>query len=357
MSVTHRNAFMGLTRHRELRHGLRRRRDPGHERRGQGGHRPEDRADHPEHRPAGAARDLRERQKYCLKIVREWGNERVQWGIPVGKHDAVAQKIATIAGTAFGLEAMLDVSSRLADEKRNDIRIEAALAKLYGSEMGWLAVDEMMQVRGGRGYETAESLKARGEKPVPAEQLLRDMRINRIFEGSTEIMHLLIAREAVDQHLQVAGDIIEPDVPFGDKAKTAVKAGEFYADLAAEARGRQGHEPDVVRGVRRPGRAPALRRAQLPQARPLDVLRDESLAGEAGEEAVVPRPDRRHRRRALRDRLRLRLRPDAAPRGPGERRAVRRARRLCSATRPGDGSTGCCTTCGSTTTTRTTPRR
>ena len=167
--------------------------------------------------------------KYCLKIVREWGNERVQWGVPVGKHDAVAQKTAFIAGTAFGLEAMLDVSSRLADEKRNDIRIEAALAKLYGSEMGWQVVDEMVQVRGGRGFETAESLKARGEKPVPAEQMLRDMRINRIFEGSTEIMHLLIAREAVDQHLAVAGDIIEPDVPLGDKAKTAMKAGGFYA--------------------------------------------------------------------------------------------------------------------------------
>jgi alkylation response protein AidB-like acyl-CoA dehydrogenase len=167
--------------------------------------------------------------KYALKVVREFGNERVQWGVPVGKHDAVAQKTAFIAGTAFGLEAMLDVSSRLADEKRNDIRIEAALAKLYGSEMGWKVIDEMVQVRGGRGFETAESLKARGEKPIPAEQMLRDMRINRIFEGSTEIMHLLIAREAVDQHLSVAGDIIEPDVPIGDKARTALKAGGFYA--------------------------------------------------------------------------------------------------------------------------------
>jgi hypothetical protein len=148
--------------------------------------------------------------------------------VPVGKHDAVAQKTAFIAGSAFGLEAMLDVSSRLADEKRNDIRIEAALAKLYGSEMGWKVIDEMVQVRGGRGFETAESLKARGEKPIPAEQMLRDMRINRIFEGSTEIMHLLIAREAVDQHLAIAGDIIEPDVPLADKAKTALKAGGFY---------------------------------------------------------------------------------------------------------------------------------
>src|SRR6478672_13956602 len=167
--------------------------------------------------------------KYAVKIAREWGNERIQWGVPVGKHDAIAQKTAFLAGTAFGLEAMLDVSSRLADEKRNDIRIEAALAKLYGSELGWLAMDELVQIRGGRGYETAESLKARGEKPIPAEQMLRDMRINRIFEGSTEIMHLLIAREAVDQHLAVAGNIIEPDVPIGDKAKTAMKAGGFYA--------------------------------------------------------------------------------------------------------------------------------
>jgi alkylation response protein AidB-like acyl-CoA dehydrogenase len=181
--------------------------------------------------------------KYCLKVVREFGNERVQWGVPVGQHDAVAQKIALIAGTAFGLEAMLDVSSRLADEKRNDIRIEAALAKLYGSEMGWLAVDTMVQVRGGRGYETADSLRARGERPVPAEQMLRDMRINRIFEGSSEIMHLLIAREAVDQHLQVAGDVIEPDVPLADKAKTAVQAGKFYAGWLPKLAVGQGTSP------------------------------------------------------------------------------------------------------------------
>ena len=181
--------------------------------------------------------------KYALKVAREWGNERIQWGVPVGKHEAIAQKTAFLAGTAFGLEAMLDVSSRLADEKRNDIRIEAALAKLYGSEMGWKAMDEFVQIRGGRGYETAESLKARGEKPVPAEQMLRDMRINRIFEGSTEIMHLLIAREAVDQHLAVAGDIIEPDVALGDKAKLAVKAGGFYAKWLPKLAAGQGTNP------------------------------------------------------------------------------------------------------------------
>lgn len=167
--------------------------------------------------------------KWATKVAREFASERVQWGQPVGKHDAVAQKIAFLAGSAFGLEAMLDVSSRLADEKRNDIRIEAAIAKLYGSELGWRVTDELMQIRGGRGYETAESLKARGEKPVPVEQAMRDMRINRTFEGSSEIMHLLIAREAVDKHLEVAGEILEGEGGLGEKAKLAVGASQFYA--------------------------------------------------------------------------------------------------------------------------------
>ena len=167
--------------------------------------------------------------KYSLKIAREWAAERTQWGRPIGEHDPIAQKIAWLTGTAFGLEAVLDVSSRLADDERNDIRIEAALAKLYASELGWTAVDEMVQIRGGRAYETAESLARRGEKPVPAEQVLRDMRINRIFEGSTEIMHLLIAREAVDQHLQVAGDVVSGDAGPADRARAAARAAAFYA--------------------------------------------------------------------------------------------------------------------------------
>jgi alkylation response protein AidB-like acyl-CoA dehydrogenase len=181
--------------------------------------------------------------KWATKIAREWSAERVQWGQPVGKHDAVAQKIAFIAASAFGIEAMLDVASRMADDKQRDIRIEAAIGKLYASELGWKVVDELMQIRGGRGYETAESLQARGEKPVPVEQALRDMRINRIFEGSTEIMHLLIAREAVDQHLAVAGDILEGEVPLKDKARAAVEAGKFYAKWFPQLAVGEGQKP------------------------------------------------------------------------------------------------------------------
>lgn len=167
--------------------------------------------------------------KWCLKIAREWSKERVQWGRPVGEHDAVAGKVAFIAATAYGIESMVELASELADAGRTDIRIEAALAKLYGSEMTWLIADELVQIRGGRGFETAESLAARGERGVPVEQILRDMRINRIFEGSTEIMHLMLAREAVDAHLSVAGDIIDPDTDLKHKAKAAAQAGRFYA--------------------------------------------------------------------------------------------------------------------------------
>jgi len=167
--------------------------------------------------------------KWASRVAREFGAERVQWGKPVGEHDPVAQKIAFINATAFGLEALVDVTARMADSKRSDIRIEAAVAKLVGSELGWQVTDELVQIRGGRGYETAESLGARGERPVPVERALRDMRINRIFEGSTEIMHLQIAREAVDQHLKVAGELIEGDGGLSEKAKLAVGAGKFYA--------------------------------------------------------------------------------------------------------------------------------
>ncbi|AIS00842.1 acyl-CoA dehydrogenase family protein [Streptomyces glaucescens] len=167
--------------------------------------------------------------KWCLKIAREWSAAREQWGKPVALHEAVGSKIAFIAATTFALEAVVDLSSQMADEDRNDIRIEAALAKLYGSETACLMADELVQIRGGRGFETAESLAARGERAVPAEQMLRDLRINRIFEGSTEIMHLLIAREAVDAHLSVAGDLIDPDKSLQDKAKAGAQAGVFYA--------------------------------------------------------------------------------------------------------------------------------
>jgi len=185
--------------------------------------------------------------KFSLKIAREWSAERVQWGRPVGKHEAVGTKLAWMAATTFALEAVFELSAELSDAGSKDIRIEAALAKLWSSEMAYTIADELIQIRGGRGYETADSLEARGERAVGAEQLLRDMRINRIFEGSTEIMHLLIAREAVDTHLKAAGALADVDASVGAKAKAAVKASGFYARWLPKLAGGKGMIPGTYR--------------------------------------------------------------------------------------------------------------
>ncbi|WP_343603039.1 acyl-CoA dehydrogenase family protein [Mycobacterium sp.] len=185
--------------------------------------------------------------KWSLKIAREWSRERVQWGKPVGEHEAVAKKISFIAATCYALEAVVELSGQMADEGRNDIRIEAALAKLWSSEVACVIADELVQIRGGRGYETAESLAARGERAVPAEQQVRDLRINRIFEGSSEVMRLLIAREAVDTHLTAAGDLADPTAGIRQKAKAAPAASRFYAKWLPQLAFGEGQKPTAYR--------------------------------------------------------------------------------------------------------------
>ena len=167
--------------------------------------------------------------KRLLEICRKWATERIQWGGPIGKHSAIAGKVAEMAGSVFAMEAITFLTSGLVDRKSGDLRIETAMCKMWSTEATWKISDDAMQVRGGRGYETAQSLKGRGEEGVPVERFLRDCRINMIFEGSSEIMRLFIAREALDPHLKVGGAIFNTTLPMSERVKAVLTSGKFYA--------------------------------------------------------------------------------------------------------------------------------
>ncbi len=167
--------------------------------------------------------------KRALKMAREFSRDREQWGSNIGKHEAIAQKVAFIASHTFAMEAISFYPSMLVDRGGADIRLEAAMCKMFCSEGFWKIIDETMQIRSGRGYETASSLRERGEPGVAVERAMRDSRINMIFEGTSEIMRLFISREALDPHLRRAGSVLNPRAPLGDKIADGLKAGLHYS--------------------------------------------------------------------------------------------------------------------------------
>jgi alkylation response protein AidB-like acyl-CoA dehydrogenase len=166
--------------------------------------------------------------KRLVEICRKWSSERIQWGAPIGQHSAIAGKVAEMAANTFAMEAITFLTSALVDRKAGDLRIETAMCKMWCTEMTWKIADDAMQVRGGRGYETAQSLAGRGEEPIAVERFLRDCRINLIFEGSSEIMRLFIAREALDPHLKVGGAIFNTQLPMATRVKSMFSSGSFY---------------------------------------------------------------------------------------------------------------------------------
>ena len=166
--------------------------------------------------------------KWCLNVARQWSTKRQQWGSAIGEHESVALKLSSIATNTFAIDAVTWLTSAMADDKHKDIRLEAAIAKYFSTEVSWKIVDDTLQIRGGSGYEISSSLRARGADYWPVERVLRDVRINRIIEGTSDIMHLFIAREALDPHLSKIKPLISGRTPVGVKITAFLKMAAFY---------------------------------------------------------------------------------------------------------------------------------
>ena len=166
--------------------------------------------------------------KDVLDFSASWAKSRAQWGKTVGNHEAGAQKLADIAGQTYAMETLALYGAALSDRHNVDIRMEAATAKMWNSERSWEVADTAFQLRGGRGFETEKSVDDRAEAGFPMERVLRDTRINRIVEGTTDIMHLFIAREALDGHLRNAGGLFKKGATLLDKVKTIGKCALIY---------------------------------------------------------------------------------------------------------------------------------
>ncbi len=139
--------------------------------------------------------------KQCLSVMRWWGRTRVQWNKPIGEHNLIGEKLCRAAAYTLALDAVLAFCGAWAN-KKGDLRLESAAAKIIGSEWYWEVVNDLFQVRGGRGFMTVESQRKSGELGIPVMRMLRDARINLVWEGTSEILRIWMAREALSPYIE-----------------------------------------------------------------------------------------------------------------------------------------------------------
>lgn len=125
--------------------------------------------------------------KRTLDEMAKYAEDRVQFGHPLAHFEITQRKLSTLAAETYAADAMLGILSFLVDNAEADFSLETAGAKVFASDLIWRACDEMVQLAGGRGF----------VKPYPYERMLRDSRINRIFEGANEVLRLFIALNGV----------------------------------------------------------------------------------------------------------------------------------------------------------------
>lgn len=115
-------------------------------------------------------------------------NQRKQFGKPIRDFGLVKLKVGQMVVDCYATEAVVTMVAALSDQGYEDSAVEAAISKVFASEALWRCADEALQIAGGNGYMCE----------FPYERVLRDARINRVFEGTNDILRLFIALSAMD---------------------------------------------------------------------------------------------------------------------------------------------------------------
>ncbi|HSA60749.1 MAG TPA: acyl-CoA dehydrogenase family protein [Nitrospiraceae bacterium] len=185
--------------------------------------------------------------KQCLSVMRWWGRTRVQWNKPIGEHTLIGERLCRAAAYTLALDAVMAFCGAWA-KKQGDLRLESAAAKIIGSEWYWEVVNDLFQVRGGRGFMTVESQRKSGELGIPVMRMLRDARINLVWEGTSEILRIWMAREALSPYIErglallqgslsekiaaslyYAGMVLRSSLPFSKPSGASVMFENDYA--------------------------------------------------------------------------------------------------------------------------------
>ncbi|MCS6898093.1 MAG: acyl-CoA dehydrogenase family protein [Nitrospira sp.] len=171
----------------------------------------------------------------CLGMAKQaWqptldrANERLTFQKPLSSHHTQRMRLGRMAANLFAMEALATAAWHLADRHTFDVRIEAAITKIFCSERTIQFLKDAHIIFGGMGYETADSKRARGEPAFGIEQLVRDAEMYRIGEGATDVLRPFVAREGLSPHLDRAGRYVGGEVSGGAKLVEWFKLVRFY---------------------------------------------------------------------------------------------------------------------------------
>ena len=171
----------------------------------------------------------------CLGMAKQaWqptldrANTRITFKKPLGERQTQQMRLGRMATDLFAMESLASLVWHMADQKSYDVRIEAAIAKIFCSEKTIQFLKDAQTIFGGMGYETADSKRVRGEPAFNIEQLVRDAEMYRIGEGATDILRPFVAREGLNPHLERARAYLDDTVIGREKAREFVKLLRFY---------------------------------------------------------------------------------------------------------------------------------